>query len=182
MNRYFLNLGKQPLANKYSNYHNKNQIRYNLKLYFNTKTKLVSISKRISSKKMFNKNYPYRSSMSKTMTYSFVKLSKLIKKKFNPDTILEIGSNDGALLKNFNKKNSIGIEPCSNLAAITKKMGYKTYNNYWNLELAKKIKRNFNKIDLIYSANTITHISNLDNVFKEPKCIKSEPSPSKQIV
>ena len=166
MNRYFLNLGKQPLANKYSNYHNKNQIRYNLKLYFNTKTKLVSISKRISSKKMFNKNYPYRSSMSKTMTYSFVKLSKLIKKKFNPDTILEIGSNDGALLKNFNKKNSIGIEPCSNLAAITKKMGYKTYNNYWNLELAKKIKRNFNKIDLIYSANTITHISNLDNVFK----------------
>ena len=58
MNRYFLNLGKQPLANEYSNHHNKNQIRYNLKLYFNTKTKLVSISKRISSKKMFNKNYP----------------------------------------------------------------------------------------------------------------------------
>ena len=38
------------------------------------------------------------------MTYSFVELSKLIKKRFNPHTVLEIGSNDGALLKILIKK------------------------------------------------------------------------------
>ncbi len=166
MNKFFLHLGKQPLANNYLKYYSKNQVKYNLNLFFNTKDKLVSISKRIPSKKMFNNNYPYKSSMSLTMRRSFLDLSKEIKKRFNPNLILEIGSNDGALIKNFDKNNAIGVEPCSNLAKITSNKGYKTYNNYWNFKLAKKLKKNIKKIDLIYSANTLTHISNLNDVFK----------------
>ena len=166
MNKKFLDLGSQPLANNYLNKFKKKQIKYNLKLFFNTKTKMVSISKRIPSEMMFTNNYPYRSSMSKTMQNSFYKLSLEIKKKFNPKKILEIGSNDGALIKNFNKKNVIGVEPCKNLAQITRKMGYSTYNEYWTHQLAKKIKIKNKKIDLIYSANTLTHISNLNDVFK----------------
>ena len=61
---------------------------------------------------MFNNEYPYRSSMSKTMTDSFLKLSNKIKKEIMPDKILEIGSNDGSFIKNFNKKKTIGIEIC----------------------------------------------------------------------
>ena len=166
MNKFFLNLGQQPLANNYLRKYQYNQTRYNLKLYFNEKSKLVSISKRIPSNKMFDNKYPYKSSMSKTMRKAFKDLSKEIKKKFNPKLLLEIGSNDGTLLKNFDKKNAIGVEPCANLAKITSRQGYKTFSEYWDLKLAKKIKKKFNKVDLIYSANTITHISNLDSVFK----------------
>ena len=83
MNKKFLDLGFQPLANEYLNYYNKKQKKYNLKIFFNTKNKLVSISERMSSKKMFTNNYPYRSSMSKTMKSSFKNLSKTIIKKFN---------------------------------------------------------------------------------------------------
>ena len=121
MNKFFLDLGKQPLANNYLPKYTKTQTKYQLKLFFNTKTKIVSISKRIPSEKMFNNTYPYRSSMSQTMKNSFLKLSLEIKKKFNPKNILEIGSNDGALIKNFDKKKIIGIEPCNNLAKITSK-------------------------------------------------------------
>ena len=46
---------------------------------------------------MFNNTYPYRSSMSQTMKFSFKDLSKEINRRFNPKKILEIG-NDGALL------------------------------------------------------------------------------------
>ena len=70
---------------------------------------------------MFNNEYPYRSSMSKTMNDSFKELSKKIKKNFAPKNILEIGSNDGSFLINFDKKISIGIEPCANIEKITKK-------------------------------------------------------------
>ena len=115
---------------------------------------------------MFNDTYPYKSSMSKTMLNSFLSLSKKIKKRFNPKMTLEIGSNDGPLIRNFKKNEIICVEPCSNLAKITKKMGYITFNNYWNYDLSKKIKKQFNKIDLIYSANTLTHIENLKDVFK----------------
>ena len=64
MNKFFLNLGVQPLANNFLKKYSAKQPTYNLKLYFNTKTKMVSISKRIPSSVMFNSKYPYRSSMS----------------------------------------------------------------------------------------------------------------------
>ncbi len=174
----FLDLGLQPLANKYLTRKDliikrKEQF-YHLEVGFDNKTKLVSILNKVSSQKMFDNNYPYRSSMSKTMTESFKKLSKEIIKTYKPKLILEIGSNDGSLIKNFNKKNAICVEPCKNLAKITKKKGFKTYAEYWDLKLAKKIKSKYHNVDLIYSANTLSHIANLDSVFKSISYLLSD--------
>ena len=123
----FLDLGIQPLANKYLtskdlNSKKKEQF-YHLEVGFDNKTKLVSILNKVASHIMFDNKYPYRSSMSKTMIESFKKLSKKIKRIYKPKLILEIGSNDGSLIKNFNKKNAICVEPCKNLAVLTKKRG-----------------------------------------------------------
>ena len=174
MNKLFLDLGVQPLANNFLKKYSAKQPRYNLKLYFNTKSKVVSISKRIPSSVMFNSKYPYRSSMSSTMRTSFRKLSNEIKKKFKPKLLLEIGSNDGALLTNFDRDRAIGVEPCKNLAKITKAKKYYTYDDYWDFKLSSKIKKKFNEVDLIYSANTLTHISNLNEVFKSLNLILSD--------
>jgi methylation protein EvaC len=172
----FLDLGLQPLAN---NYLNKSQLKkkekkYRLKVGLNVETKLVSINKPLSSKIMFNNKYPYRSAMSKTMLKSFKDLSKLINKKFKPNKILEIGSNDGSFIKNFSKKKVSVIEPCSNVEKITKKNGFNTYAKYWNSETANKILEKDGKVDLIYSANTISHIQNLNEVFQSINVILSE--------
>ena len=171
----FLDLGEQPLANYYLK---RKQIKsrerkYRLIVSFDSITKLVSIKKTFSSKMMFNDKYPYRSSMSKTMQKSFKVLSGIIKKEFKPKKILEIGSNDGSFLKNFNKDKSIGIEPCANVEKITKKMKFNTIADYWGINLAKRILKKFDKIDLIYSANTISHIKNLDDVFKSINLVLS---------
>ena len=85
MNKFFLDLGRQPLANSFLTKFSPKQTKYNLKLYFNTKTKIVSISKRIPSSVMFNSKYPYRSSMSITMRTSFKKLSDEIQKEYEED-------------------------------------------------------------------------------------------------
>ena len=68
--------------------------------------------------------------------------------------------------KNFNKKRIIAVEPCKNLARITNKRGYLTYDKFWDVNLAKKIFNKYGKLDLIYSANTISHIPNLKEVLK----------------
>ena len=114
---------------------------------------------------MFNDKYPYRSSMSKTMRVHLKKLSNIIKKS-KPKKILEIGSNDGCFIKNFKKNKTIGIEPCANVEKITKKNNYNTYPEYWTPKLARKILKKHNTVDLIFSSNTISHIKNLDDVFK----------------
>ncbi len=88
--------------------------------------------------------------------------------------LLEIGSNDGALINNFSKKKVVGVEPCLNLARITRKKGYTTLNEYWDFKLSNKLKNKFKEFDLIYSANTLTHISNLEDVFRSIDKVLSE--------
>ena len=166
MIKKFLNLGYQPLANSYlrKKQINKKEKKFKLEIVFNDKNFLVSINKKIPTKEMFNSDYPYRSSLSKTMVKSFKNISSTIKKKFNPKFIIEIGSNDGAFLFNFNKKNIIGIEPCKNVAKITKQKKYKTIDKYWTKNLARSLTKK-NNCDLIYSANTLSHIENLKETF-----------------
>ena len=75
MIRKFLDLGLQPLANKYLTKKDlvkkKVEYYYHLEIGFNTTSKLVSILNTVPSKKMFDKEYPYRASMSHTMINSF---------------------------------------------------------------------------------------------------------------
>ena len=171
----FLDLGQQRLANYYldKNQINKKERKYRLIICFDNMSKLVSIKKTFSSKMMFNNKYPYRSSMSQTMQKSFKDLAQQIKRKINPKKILELGSNDGSFLKNFHKKISIGIEPCANVEKITKRQKFNTIPKYWNSKLAKSILKKYGEIDLIYSANTISHIKDLNDVFKSIKIVLS---------
>ena len=123
MIRKFLDLGHQPLANSYllKKDLNKKEKNFKLEVGFNKNNYLVSILKTVPKEKMFNKDYPYKSSESITMKKSFKDFAKKIKNRFKPNFVIEIGSNDGAFIKNFNKRLVVGVEPCKNLAQITKK-------------------------------------------------------------
>ena len=163
----FIDLGKHPITNNFLSVSNpKNEFLYNLKLIFHSETKLVSLAKFVSPKKMFNEKYAHRASASKTMQVAYTKLAKLIKKEYKPKSILEIGSNDGVFIKHFKGINNLGVEPCKNLALITKKMGIKTYDDFWTYKLSKKIIKKHKRFDVIYSANTISHIHNLNETFR----------------
>ena len=163
----FIDLGKQPITNNFLSLSNpKNEFFYALKLIFHCETKLVSLAKFVSPKKMFNEKYAHRASASKTMQLAYTKLAKLIKKEYKPKSILEIGSNDGVFIKHFKDINNLGVEPCKNLARITKKMGIKTYDDFWTYKLSEKIIKKNKRFDVIYSANTISHIHNLDETFR----------------
>ena len=163
MKKIFLDLGNQPLANNFS----KKYVNpfFRLRLKFDTKSKLVMINKHMRREKMFNKSYPYRSSKSKLVEKLFRDLSKKIKKRLKPQNILEIGCNDGTFASNFNKSDITCIEPCGDVALEAKKKKLKVYVRYFDNLLVKKLIKNHKKFDLIFSANTITHISNLNSVF-----------------
>ena len=170
MKKKFLNLGKQPITNSFLKDIDTKTINkeyfYNLSVGFNNTNYLVSLMNHVDPKKQFTNQYAHRASQSKTMRESFKKTAKKLKERFKPNNCLEIGSNDGVFIKNFKKKQIIAVEPCTNLAKITQSEGYKTYGKFWNKKIALIIKRKHRKFDLIFSANTISHIPNLDEVFK----------------
>jgi len=119
----------------------------------------------VEKDKMFNEDYVYVSSMSKTMPKHFKSLSNLIKKQFSPKKVLEIGSNDGIFIKNFPPPQTYAVEPCSNFAKLTNDLGYKTRDAFWNHETSKSIIEEDGKMDLVFSANCICHIPDLEETF-----------------
>ena len=77
-------------------------------------------------------------------------------------------------MKNFKTNNIVGIEPCKNVEKITKKKGLKTFPRYWNNKTSNFLLRKFNKFDLIFSANTISHIQDLNQVFRNINLVLSD--------
>ena len=172
MKRKFLDLGKQPIANGFIY---KDQILdeyfFNLGVAFDEETKLITQTEYVDGRLMFNDKYVYRGSMSQTMRDHF----KLLSDKINPDCkVLEIGSNDGVFIKHFDTKKAISVEPCGNFAKETNDMGYTTYPEFWTQDLANRILENHGKQDIIFAANCICHIPDLDQTFKAIESLLSK--------
>ena len=168
MNKKFLNLGMQPLANSFLKSNSKKSLAkefsYNLEVSFNTDSYLVSVTNPVNPKLQYTDKYAHRASESKTMRESFKKIANKLKKKYSPNIVMEIGSNDGVFIRNFPKNKILAVEPCKNLANLTKNK-YKTFPNFWNKKLANHIFSKSKKADVIFSANTISHIPDLKETF-----------------
>ena len=168
----FLNLGNHPIANSFLPSLSKKILQkeyfYNLSVSFDTHDFLVSLTNPVEPKIQYTDQYAHRASESKTMKKAFKLVAEKIKKKYKPKVVMEIGSNDGVFIKNFSVKEIIAVEPCKNLANITRKK-YKTYPNFWDKKLARKIFKKSEKADIIYSANTISHIPNIKETFEAVK-------------
>ena len=169
MKKKFLNLGKQPIANSFLASNSKKSLSseffYNLSVSFDTENFLVSITNPVNPKIQYTDQYAHRASESTTMRNAFKKIANKLKKKFKPRIVMEIGSNDGVFIRNFSKKKIIAVEPCKNLANLTKEK-FKTYPDFWTKKLASKIFKKSKKADIIFSANTISHIPNLKESFE----------------
>ena len=175
MKKEFLDLGKQPIANGFLNKDDfNNEFLFDLKAVYDEDTKLISLKEFVAPEMMFNENYAYHASMSETMKNHFKSLTENLQKEFKPINVLEIGSNDGIFIRHFNPDTTIAVEPCSNFAEMTNDMEYKTYPEFWTKELSKLIKQEHGTMDLIYAANCICHIHDLDDTFTAVKNLLSE--------
>ena len=170
MLKKFLDLGKQPIANGFLYQDQiKDEYFFNLGVAFDEETKLVTQTEYVDPPLMFNDEYVYRGSMSQTMREHFAEFSDiLVGGAFDSPIpkMLEIGSNDGVFLKNWPTDSTVAVEPCGNFAKETTDMGYKTYNKFWDVKLAEQIILADGKRDIIFAANCICHIPDLDETFK----------------
>lgn len=172
--KIFLDLGKQPIANKFTMTGQEEEYFFDLKVVFDEETKLVSLQKFVDLEMMFNDEYVYLSSASKTMREHFKDSADNIKKNFTCEKVLEIGSNDGVFLKNFKTSQAMSVEPCTNFAEITRGLGYKTYDKFWNEDLVEEMNLNKEKFDVVFSANCMCHIPDIEEAFRNVDSVLNE--------
>ena len=113
-------------------------------------------------------NFKYVTSITHGLVDHFEKFSnECFKNKeiTKDDFILDIGSNDGSLLKPFKKKGCkvLGIEPAVELANKVSESGIETIADFFSFELSKKIRMNYGIPKLITCNNTFANISDLND-------------------
>ena len=86
----------------------------------------------------------------------------------NHSNLIEIGSNDGTMLKNFKNSriNALGIDPSKNVANYANKKGVKTLSFFFNYKNLDKLKKYKNNTKVIFAANVFCHIKDLIDVIK----------------
>lgn len=164
-----VNLGKQPLANKYpkNSQEIKKEKKYILSVFLCTNCKAGQIKNIISRKLMFEE-YFYLSSINNKLKNHFKNLAKKLKSaKF----VVDIGSNDGVLLEPLKKLNikSIGIDPSINVGRIANNKGLKTFIGFFDKDIVNKILKKYPKPDVIVASSIITHIEKPKKFIKNLK-------------
>lgn len=154
---------------------NKKEPQYELACLYCPNCSLVQLSQIVNPDVMFS-NYVYIPSASKSMMNNFATLSFYAHKKLSINSksfIIDIGSNDGSLLKFFKNYEArvLGIDPAKNLAEVAILNGVPTEIGLFNTSLAKKVVKKYGQADLITATNVIAHIDNLDEVFSGLKIL-----------
>ena len=167
----FMSFGKMPMANGFLNKEDfKNEFFFDLSVGFSEDLSLFQLKDHPLPEQMFNNKYPFFTGSSEYMKKHFAKYADFIKKNYlkNNSKIIEIGSNDGTFLKNFINSNleCIGFEPSSNVAKLANSNGIKTLNKFFCEESIGSLKNFKENTDVIYAANVICHIPNLNDLIK----------------
>jgi SAM-dependent methyltransferase len=115
---------------------------------------------------LFKPNYHYRAALTRDVLDGMAKLVEHVANFMNisnPQLVLDIGCNDGSLLKMFKEKlgfKVIGVDPTDAIDdAVDEVDG--AYKEFFDCELASRILRDFGKPDVITFTNVFAHIEDL---------------------
>ena len=166
----YLDLGKQPFSNSFLNYKDlKKEKKFPLIIVLCKNCGLSQLSIIPNTKFIFSK-YDYLSSSSKALSDHYRELVKKLVKNYNvlsTDTVLDIGCNDGILLKHYPKNfsNVIGIEP-SDASKYIKQKRIKLINKFFNYKTSNNYLKKYNKPKIITITNVLAQIDNLNEFAK----------------
>ena len=153
----FLDLGLQPLANKYPREEDfASEDFFPLEVFFCTTCRNVQLGTIVSRERMFV-DYYYLSSVNQGLVRHFEGLAKkLAGSKF----VVDVGSNDGILLKPLKEMGitAVGIEPSVNVSKIANDAGLTTITAFFNAESAKETKEKYGEPDVIVASSIFTHL------------------------
>lgn len=140
-----------------------------LDLYFCERCTLVQLHPVVDPALLFG-TYTYLSSASRTNVERLETLADGLSARFALDArsrILEIGSNDGTLLRRFQRQTShvVGVDPARNVAALAAADGVDTVVDFFSEEVARALRRAHGGFDVILALNVVAHTPDFVGLF-----------------
>jgi 2-polyprenyl-3-methyl-5-hydroxy-6-metoxy-1,4-benzoquinol methylase len=170
-------LGNQPWGNNFLKFDEiGKEKKYPLELLYCNNCSLSQLSYTVQKEVMFS-DHTYLSGMTSSLANHFKDVANLLNKRFNEKNekknILDLGSNDGTFLKQFNSLgwDVLGVESSKEISKIANKNGIKTLNKFFNYKVAEEINQKF---DFINASGVFFHLEELHSFTQGVKKLLSK--------
>lgn len=163
----FLDLGQHPACDFLLEDQLKDEKRYTLDAHFCPTCGLMQLGHPLPPNVLFGENYHHIAALSASFLEHMKKLAADTSKRIgitDADMVVELGSNDGALLEAYKQATPevLGVDP-SDIAEMAIKKGIPTIRKFFDEQVAKEMVAEYGQAKLIASLNTFAHISKLDS-------------------
>ena len=162
-----IDLGHQPWCNNFLKPEQVGQEPfYPLRVLYCHDCGTVQLDYTVKKEIMFG-DHTYLSGVTRSLSNHFKNVAHEIDDRFFKDTpnksVLDIGSNDGTQLKHFQALgyDVLGVESSKTTAKIAQDAGVPTVNDFFNLDVVKRLDRKFHAIN---AAGVFFHLEELHSV------------------
>ena len=166
----FLDLGNAPPSNAYLNKEDlrKPEITYPLRILTCTNCWLVQTEDYTDAGELFNDDYAYFSSTSKSWLKHASDYCTMITNRLglsDNSFVVEIASNDGYLLKNFVSSGipCLGIEPTKSTAAAASAIGVPVRQEFFGKNMGLSMANAGEQADLVLGNNVFAHVPDIND-------------------
>jgi SAM-dependent methyltransferase len=166
-----LDLGEQPLANAFRHADDPTpERRFPLAVVACASCTLAQLTVTVEPHEMFTE-YPYFSSYST----SFVAAARRLAARTSAsqhldrrDLVVEIGSNDGYLLRHYLASGAqvLGVEPAANVATVAENAGVDTRVDYFSAAVATAIRDEHGPAQVMHANNVMAHIADIHGLIR----------------
>ena len=160
----FMSFGRQPIANGFlAREQIPNEQFYEMEVAVCPHCSLFQLIEQPAPETMFHADYAFFSQTSRGMQDHFEAFAKWVmaeKLKAKDPFVLELGSNDGIMLRHFAAAGvrCLGIEPSANVAAAARRIGVDTISEFFSAALARRLRAERGPVDVMLGANVMCHI------------------------
>ncbi|MFF8608680.1 methyltransferase domain-containing protein [Streptomyces sp. NPDC015346] len=168
----FFDFGRQPVSDSFVTPETAgSEFYFRLAAGVCTNCTMVQLLEEVPREQMFHEDYPYRSSGSSVMHRHFEAFAhRLLETDLAGDDpfIVEIGSNDGTMLKTVQKAGvrHLGVDPSAQVGDFARADGVRVRTAFFEDATAREIAASDGPADVIFSANTTSHIPYMDSIFR----------------
>lgn len=158
----FLSLGEQPPSNSFLRADQvAAEARYPLDIYRCERCALVQLLDVVPAETIFD-DYVYLSSTSKALVQHYGRLAEALTARFElraGDAVVDIGCNDGVLLKGYTPPGlvRIGVEP-SKVAEVASAAGFTVFRGFFSSALARAIVEKHGPAKVVTATNVFAHV------------------------
>jgi len=164
-----LSFGNTPLADALLTHEqlSKPELTALLDLVFCPACALVQITETVPPEILFCRDYPYFSSVSKSLLAHFAESAEhiLATRPLGAESlVVEAASNDGYMLQNFVKRGIpvLGIDPAEGPVRKAQERAVNSMCTFFTRELAERLKSEGRQADIFLANNVLAHVADLN--------------------